>query len=64
MLPFLKVGKQKKNEKPKLVHLDVWVPIDVSSFGGSQYYVTFIDDATKKVWTYFMACKSDAFNVF
>ena len=27
-------------------------------------FVTFIDDATRKVWAYPMAHKSDAFNVF
>jgi len=30
------------------VHTDVWGPAQVSSLGGSRYYVTFIDDATRK----------------
>ena len=49
---FLRVGKTKKNEKLELVHTNVWGPAQVSSLGGSYYYVTFIDDATKKTWVY------------
>jgi hypothetical protein len=45
---FLRVGKENKSEKLDLVHRDVWGPDQVSSLGGSHYYVTFIDDATRK----------------
>ena len=37
---FLRVGKEKKNEKLELVHTDVWGLAQVSSLGGSHYYVT------------------------
>jgi len=46
---FLRVGKEKKSEKLELVHTDVWGPAQVSSLSGSCYYVTFIDDATRKL---------------
>jgi hypothetical protein len=49
---FLRVGKEKKNERLELVHTDVWGPYQVSSLGGSRYYVRFIDDATRKTWVY------------
>ena len=49
---FLRVGKQKKSEKLELVHTDVWGPAQVQSLGGSHYYITFIDDATRKTWVY------------
>ena len=32
--------------------------------GGCRYYVTFIDDHTRKVWVYFMKEKSEAFSHF
>ncbi|KAL4291249.1 hypothetical protein GQ457_14G016030 [Hibiscus cannabinus] len=32
------------------VHSDVWGPTRESSLGGSMYYVTFIDDFSKKFW--------------
>ena len=46
---FVKTGKEKKKEKLELVHTDVWGLAQVSSLGGSHYYVTFINDATRKV---------------
>ena len=61
---FVKRGKEKKNEKLELVHIDVWGPTQVSSLGGSHCYVTFIDDATIKTWFYFLRQKSDVFQTF
>jgi len=61
---FLIVGKQKKREKLELVHTDVWEPSQVSYLSGSCYYVTFIDDATRKTWTYCIQNKSDVFDTF
>jgi Integrase core domain/GAG-pre-integrase domain len=43
---------------------DVWGPLQVSSLKGSQYYVTFIDDSTRKLWVYFIKNKSDVFEIF
>jgi len=34
------------------------------SIGGCKYYVSFIDDHTRKVWVYFMKHKDDAFQHF
>jgi hypothetical protein len=55
---FLRVEKEKKNERLDLVHTDVWGPTQVSSLGVSHYYVTFIDDATRKTWVYCIQQKS------
>ena len=51
---FAKTRKENKKKKLELVHTNVWGPAQVSSFGGSHYYVTFIDDTTRKVWVYFL----------
>ncbi|KAE8707154.1 hypothetical protein F3Y22_tig00110387pilonHSYRG00984 [Hibiscus syriacus] len=45
-------GKQKKEPSP------------VSSLAGSLFYVTFIDDSTRKVWVYFLKKKSEVFDTF
>ena len=45
---LLRVWKEKKREKLDFVHTNVWGPAQVSSLSGSHYYVTFIDDATRK----------------
>jgi len=36
----------------------------VSSLGGSHYYATFIDDAAKKTWVYYIRQKFDVFDTF
>jgi hypothetical protein len=54
--------KEKKSEMLELVHTDVWGPNRVSYLGGSLYYVTFIDDSTRKTWVYFFRQKNDVFD--
>ena len=61
---FVKTGKENKKEKLELVHTNVWGLAQVSSLGGYHYYVTFIDDATRKVWVYFLRHKSNIFQTF
>jgi hypothetical protein len=46
---FRKDGKHKKDEKLELVHTDVWGLVQVSFVDDYLYYVTFIDDATRKM---------------
>ena len=60
-MSFKKTGKENKSDKLELVHIEVCIPTQVSSLGGSHYYVTFIDDATRKAWVYFLRHKSDVF---
>ena len=61
---FAKVGQKPRAKRLELVHSDVYGPTSVSSLGGSRYYVTFIDDATRKVWVYFLKHKSEVFSTF
>jgi hypothetical protein len=51
---FLRVEKKNKSEKLDLVDTDVWGLPQVSSLGASCYYVTFIIDATRKTWVYYI----------
>jgi hypothetical protein len=46
------------------VHTYVWGQTHVSSLVGSCYYVTFIDDATRKTWVYCIRQKYDVFYNF
>ena len=46
---FLKTGRTPKAEKLELVHTDLWGLSLVASLGGSKYYITFIDDSSRKV---------------
>ena len=63
-MSFLKIGKTPKADKLELVHTDLWGPSPVASLGGSRYYITFIDDSSRKVWVYFLKNKSDIFETF
>jgi len=52
------------SSKPlEMIHLDVWI-IKTKSIGGCRYYVSFIDDHTRKVWVYFMKHKGEVFQHF
>ncbi|KAL5564235.1 hypothetical protein UlMin_027399 [Ulmus minor] len=46
------------------VHIHVWGPSPIASHGGSIYFVSFIDDYSRKVWVYFTKHKYEVFNVF
>ena len=48
----------RRQGKLELVHSDVCGPIEVESLGGNRYFVTFIDDATRKTWVYMLKAKS------
>ncbi|GKC16338.1 putative RNA-directed DNA polymerase, partial [Tanacetum coccineum] len=61
---FVKSGNTKKLQSLELIHTDVYVPTSVASIGGSRYYVTFIEDNSRKVWVYFLKNKSEVFNTF
>ena len=46
------------------VHIDVWGPFSIASHGGFIYFVSFIDDYSRKIWVHFIKYKSEVFNVF
>jgi hypothetical protein len=46
------------------VHSDLCGPIPVVSFSGYKYFLTFIDDFSKRTWVYFLKLKSEVFNMF
>ena len=47
---FKKTPRKPKKVRLENVHLEVWERSPVSSLGGSRFYVTFIDDFSRKVW--------------
>uniref|UniRef100_A0A2N9GKI3 Integrase catalytic domain-containing protein n=1 Tax=Fagus sylvatica TaxID=28930 RepID=A0A2N9GKI3_FAGSY len=46
------------------VHSDIWGPVRTPSKGGAQYFMSFIDDYSRKTWVYFLKNKSEAFAKF
>lgn len=47
-----------------LVHSDVCGPMKTRTFGGCSYFVTFIDDHSRKVWVYTLKSKDQVLDVF
>ena len=47
-----------------LIYSDVCGPFEEESLGGNRYFLTFIDDSSRKVWVYFMRTKDQVFNYF
>ncbi|XP_048323873.2 retrovirus-related Pol polyprotein from transposon TNT 1-94 [Ziziphus jujuba] len=54
----------RKSELLSLVHSDVCGPMEVESLGGNKYFLTFIDDASRKVWVYFLKTKDQVLDYF
>jgi 5'-3' exoribonuclease 2 len=54
----------RKNDVLELVHWDVCGPLKVRSIGGALYFVTFIDDYSRKPWVQLIKTKDQVFNAF
>lgn len=61
---FQKKAKYRAKEPLETVHTDICGPITPSSFSGRRYFMTFVDDYTRKTWVYFLNEKSEALNAF
>ncbi|KAE8720956.1 hypothetical protein F3Y22_tig00017808pilonHSYRG00163 [Hibiscus syriacus] len=46
------------------VHSDVWGPSKTTSLGGTHYYVTFVDDFSRRVWVYPMKTNDEVLGFF
>ncbi len=48
----------------ELLFSNVWGPSPISSNNGNKYYVCFIDDFSKFIWSYPIVAKSDVITIF
>ena len=46
------------------VHIDVWGPTKTASIGGNHYFVSFIDDYSRRCWVYTMRHKGEVLELF
>ena len=46
------------------VHIDVWGPIKTASLGSRHWFVTFVDDYSRRYWVYTIAKKSEVLDIF
>ena len=61
---FPKVGGKRASEILELVCTDVCGEIETKSLHGKKYFLTFIDDKSRYLWTYAIRKKSEVFEKF
>jgi hypothetical protein len=61
--PFLKRDNKAKGVL-ELIHPDVCGPMPSASISWYVYYVSFIDDYSRKTWVYLLKSKYEVFNKF
>lgn len=61
--PFQKNGTR-ATKLLELVHSDLCGPMEHFSLGGARYFITFIDDFSRKVFVYFLSSKTGITEVF
>ncbi len=62
--PIPKKSDTRAQKPLELVHSDVNGPLDITSLGGSRYFVTFIDDFSRWTSLFTMKTKSEVFECF
>ena len=68
------LGKQKRVKFGTAIHntegildyiqTDIWGPTKTASLGGKHYFVTFVDDFSRRVWVYTLKSKDEVFETF
>ncbi len=62
--PFLSNGGMRATKPLEIVHSDVCGPMRTISLGGARYFVTYIDDFSRKVWVYLLKSKAECLEKF
>lgn len=62
--PFPQQTTRRATEALHLVHSDICGPINPTSNGNKRYFITFIDDYSRKQWIHFLVEKSKAIITF
>ena len=64
VLPFPNESDHLSRNLLELVHSDICGPFKTQSVGGAKYFITFIDDKSRRIFVYFIRAKSEAFEKF
>lgn len=57
-------GKHTSKSALDYAHSDIWGPAQTTSVGGCRYFLSIVDDYSRKIWLYIMKEKSYAFSRF
>ncbi|GJW81958.1 retrotransposon protein, putative, ty1-copia subclass [Tanacetum coccineum] len=58
------VGRHTTQGVVDYIHSDLWGPSQVESLGGKRYFLSIIDDYSRRVWVYILRFKHEAFGKF
>ncbi|XP_075111237.1 uncharacterized protein LOC142181703 [Nicotiana tabacum] len=47
----------------QLIHIGTWGPYHASTYDGSKYFLTILDDYTRATWTHLLGAKNNAFDL-
>ncbi|KAJ4769831.1 polyprotein [Rhynchospora pubera] len=61
---FPKEASYRAKKPLELIHTDICGLITPNSLGKHRYFITFVDDFSRRTWVYFLKEKSEAFAVF
>jgi len=61
---FPKEGVTRASQPLEVVHIDVCGPIRTTLHGGARYFLTFINDFSRKIHVYLLKVKGEAFEKF
>ena len=61
---FKSYPPSRKTELLELVHSDLCGPTKTKTLGGALYFVTFIDDCSRKLWVYVLKTTYQVLGVF
>jgi len=61
---FPSTAEYQAKEQLRLIHTDICGTITPESFSGKRYFISVIDDFSRKIWVYFLKEKSEVFQVF
>lgn len=62
--PFKSTSGEVSSNVIDLIHTDVCGPFSTTSLGGSRYFLTFIDDCSRRMFVYFLKSKDEVFDKF
>ena len=58
------MGSHESKSILEYVHSNLWGPEKTKTHGGNAYFLSIVDDYSRKVWVYLLKNKSDAFSKF
>ena len=58
------LGSHKSKAILEYIHADLWGPEKIATQGGNSYFLSLVDDYSRKVWTFLLKKKSDAYDKF